>query len=296
MPRLKLEDLEIQAIDLCPEGDNPPARIMLFKNKGGTTGEDRGKNTSNLLKLLSNTKGGDAMPKTLAEILKEISDEDQKLVEESITSQVEKTVKEEVKKAVDEADVKHKEEMEAKDTEHTAAIEKLKGDGESDEDKDPIEKASPEIKAKFDLIEKERLQEKEDLKKARDDIAEMQKTAKRKEFVAKAKDYKGLSVKADEFGETLRKINQSVDADTFKQLDEVLEGANKLLEESGIFKEQGKGGGEADTNNAVEKVKKMVKIKMDNDKEGKLTKEAAELDVYNENPDLYQQYKTEKGV
>ena len=296
MPRLKLEDLEISAIDLCPEGDNPPALIKLFKNKGGTTEDDKGEQTSNLLKLLTETEGGDAMPKTLAEILKELSDEDKTLVEDSITGQVEKAVKEAVKKSMDEAAETHKKELEAKDTEHAEAIEKLKGDGESDEDKKPIEKASPEIKAEFEKIQKEREQEKADLKKAKDDIAEMQKTAKRKEFVAKAKDYKGLSVKPEEFGETLRKINQSVDEDTFKQLDEVLDGADKQLEESGMFKEQGKSGDDAADNTAVGKVKKMVKIKMDNDKEGKMTKESAELEVYQENPDLYKQYKTEKGV
>lgn len=99
------------------------------------------------------------------------------------------------------------------------------------------------------------------------------------EAIAKAKSLKALPVEEDKLVQVVKGISDDVY--------EILKSAAKVLEESEIFKEIGKGKGGASSTDAWTKIEKKADeiAKRDN-----ITKEKAIGVVINENPELYKEY------
>jgi uncharacterized protein YukE len=99
------------------------------------------------------------------------------------------------------------------------------------------------------------------------------------EAIAKANALKALPVEEDKLVQVVKGISDDVY--------EILKSAAKVLEESDIFEEVGKGKGDASTIDAWSKIEKKADeiAKRDN-----ITKEKAISVVINENPELYKEY------
>jgi len=234
-----------------------------------------------IIKLLKE-KGDDKM--ILEEILAKLKEDEQGVVNTAL-----KAKEDELTKSNDKLKIA---------TEELEKIKKASEEEEEEENKetipeDVLKSASPEVKELFDnmqeKVEKSETTANDAIKKAK----ELETVAKRKEFVAKAEEYKGLAVKSDEFGEVLMKISDGVDEDTFKKLGDALEVANKSIVESDLFKVQGSDGRGA-TGDIEMQIAKGAKELRKSDP--KLTQEKAEAKFLEDNPEIYAKYEEEEGA
>lgn len=277
-----LKDLIINRIDLVPEGDNPEARIVLFKNKeGGGHTEDISKAQWWMdVQTYFNLKGEDIM--SLKEILEKLSEGEQQFLTKAIADKD--------KVAKDALEAKDKD-LEAKDIELkkaqddlTEAKAKVKEPGAA-EPEDIWKGASLKIKEAYDKLTEKQEKDSKEVKKLSTQIMEA-------DFVEKAKTFKGLSIKPEDFGKTLMKVSNA-DSEAYEEINKVLHAADKAIVESKLFEEQGRGG-KAESG-AYAKIKEMAKKVVDKS-EGKVTQEAAEQQIVEDNPELYKQYQEEREV
>ncbi|RJQ04429.1 MAG: hypothetical protein C4551_10775 [Bacillota bacterium] len=112
----------------------------------------------------------------------------------------------------------------------------------------------------------------------------------RKEYVAKAAEYKHLAVKPEEFGLVLKAIAEKA-PDELAKVEAVLKAADEALGQSALFAEIGRGG--EGGGSAMAKIEKAAGEIVQ--KDGKLTREQAVARVLDEHPDLYAEYLREKG-
>jgi uncharacterized small protein (DUF1192 family) len=112
------------------------------------------------------------------------------------------------------------------------------------------------------------------------------------EAIAKAKAWNFLSLDAEKIGPALRQLAE-VDADLAKSVEEAFASVNAQAESANIFAEIGKSSNPT-SGNAYEQLTSMAKSAS----EGKsgLTFEQAFSDAVTSNPDLYNQYLSEKGA
>ncbi len=112
----------------------------------------------------------------------------------------------------------------------------------------------------------------------------------RKEYVAKAAEYKHLAVKPEEFGLVLKAIADKAPEELAK-LEAVLKAADEALGQSALFAEVGRGG-EGAGGSAWAKIEKAAGEIVQQD--GKLTREQAVARVLDQHPELYEEYLSER--
>jgi len=122
-----------------------------------------------------------------------------------------------------------------------------------------------------------------------EEIAKAEREARiKKEFIAKAAEFKGLNVQPEEFGPVLKAISENC-PEQFEKLEAVLKAADQAIATGEIFKEYGSNGSEAGS--AWSKITKAAEELCK--KDSSLSKEQAINKVMEEQPELYEEYKKE---
>jgi hypothetical protein len=140
------------------------------------------------------------------------------------------------------------------ETDHAALAEKvdaLEKAAKSDDEPAEVNKAdlSPEVRALVEKAEKAEQAAAERIAKAEKDAQEASDIAKAerdqritREFVAKAEEFRSLSVEPAKFGPILKSVSEKLTKEEVDELDRVLKAADEQLRQSGIFKEAGVSG------------------------------------------------------
>jgi hypothetical protein len=112
------------------------------------------------------------------------------------------------------------------------------------------------------------------------------------EYVAKARSYVNLPVKAEEFGPVLKALHEALDEDQLGVITKALSAANESVANLGAFTEIGKrGGGSYETiSKADVAANELVK-----NSGGEVSKEQALERVFDADPSLYDEYLQESG-
>ncbi len=147
---------------------------------------------------------------------------------------------------------------------------------------DKVEKATKEDNPEVVKLMKERKEQEER-------ILKMEKQILRKEYEEKAKEFKNLNIKKEQFTDILMKveIGEKLSDDERKGFSEMLKAADKQLDENNtLLKELGNDNNEpSDAEVKLEKeADKLMKANT------KLSKEAAIVEVLESNPKLYDEY------
>jgi len=108
------------------------------------------------------------------------------------------------------------------------------------------------------------------------------------EFIAKARSFSNLPVSAEEFGPVLKKVTESLSEDEMETLTKALNAANESIASMQAFDEIGKRGGYA-----FESVSKADAQADAIAKEQGISKEQALSKVFEQHPDLYDEYLSE---
>lgn len=111
-----------------------------------------------------------------------------------------------------------------------------------------------------------------------------------REYVEKAKGYSHLPVNPDEFGPVLKALDESLDEEQREMLTKALKAANDTVANAGLFDEIGKRGSAG-----YEAISKADGLAIEKAKEEGISKEEALSKVYDEHPELYDEYVTENG-
>jgi len=165
-----------------------------------------------------------------------------------------------------------------------AQIEELKksANGGKQEPEDIFKGMSTEVKKRFEEMEK-RAQEAEKIAKAE------QETRLVREFVAKAKDYQGLPMEAEEMGKVFKTLSEKA-PDEFGKVEELLKKADAAIAQGNLFREVGKTANGGD-GGVYEKLTSIAKSKVEKNKD--LSFNDAFNEAITENPSLYEQYRSE---
>lgn len=156
-------------------------------------------------------------------------------------------------------------------------LQELSKNLENEEQRETVEKA-------LEAVEKanERAAEAERIAKAERDFRVNQ------EYVAKARQFSGLPVSAEEFGPVLKKLSESLEDEEFEMLTKALVSANAAVT-NGAFNEIGKRGFDSESVSKAEaKAAEIAK------NEG-ISKESALARVYETDDEMYQEYLSEQG-
>lgn len=155
-----------------------------------------------------------------------------------------------------------------------------------------LEKIPENLRPAIEAIWKEKADEKAALAKITKELEEKKEDASKKEFIAKAAEFKSLPVKAEEFGLILKDLHAKA-PESVKKLEEILKSADTLIAKSGTFTETGTstaGQGGADAWSKIETGGKVLMQKNE-----KLTSAQA-VDEFlrtEEGKALYREHKTE---
>jgi len=159
---------------------------------------------------------------------------------------------------------------------------------ESDKTKDEMEymKSAPESVVKMiEDFKKQAETATEELRKEREAKADA-------DAIEKAKGFSNLNLDAEKVGPALRRLS-TVDADLAKSVEEILTSVNAQAESANIFAEIGKSA-DFTTGDAYSRMTAMAKSAVE---EGNAkTFEQALANVASSNPELYVQYRNEKGA
>ena len=159
---------------------------------------------------------------------------------------------------------------------------------ESDETEDEMEymKSAPESVVKMiENFKKQAETATEELRKEREAKADA-------EAIEKAKGFSNLNLDAEKVGPALRRLS-TVDADLAKSVEEILTSVNAQAESANIFAEIGKSA-DFTTGDAYGRLTAMAKSAVE---EGNAkTFEQAFANAASSNPELYVQYRNEKGA
>ena len=182
-----------------------------------------------------------------------------------------------------------------------AELEKTKGkmkkkeddEVEKDDSVDSLIKSAPEpLRKMLASLEQEKTEALAKAAQTEEVLKSERTTRANAEAIAKAKAWNFLSLDAEKIGPALRQLAE-VDADLAKSVEDALTSVNAQAESANIFAEIGKSSNPT-SGNAYEQLTSMAKSAT----EGKtgLTFEQAFSDAVTSNPDLYNQYLSEKGA
>ena len=176
-------------------------------------------------------------------------------------------------------------ELEGKLSEMEMAKEK-ESESEKTEDEMDYMKSAPESVVKMiEDFKKQAETATEELRKEREAKADA-------EAIEKAKGFSNLNLDAEKVGPALRRLS-TVDADLAKSVEEILTSVNAQAESANIFAEIGKSA-DFTTGDAYGRLTAMAKSAVE---EGNAKSfEQAFADVASSNPELYVQYRNEKGA
>jgi len=256
-------------------GDNPEAKIVLFKRQGGPLNKDVDNNNS------SNKKGDETIM-TLNEILSKMEKG------EALTKEEQAFVKSETEAQANEINTL-KEAGEAKDTELSDVKKSLDEAKAKIEKKDPpkpeeiLEKAAPEVKEEFKKMQ-DRLEKSEKLNtESSERLQKVEDGIQKEKYLAKAKTLTGIEGKPAEVGELLQKIAKSSPED-YPEVEKLLESASKRITEGDLLKEKGSNEEGVTGDKEQEIQKRMVELKK---AKPELTDEQAYDEVLQSDDKLY---------
>lgn len=206
---------------------------------------------------------------------KDMQDEKDPLATEEV-DKAEMTLEEAMKKIAD---------LEAKLSE----MDKMYGDkepkSEKTEDEDFMKSAPESVVKMIEDFKKQAETATEELRKEREEKADA-------EAIEKAKGFSNLNLDAEKVGPALRRLS-TVDADLAKSVEEILTSVNAQAESANIFAEIGKSA-DFTTGDAYGRLTAMAKSAVE---EGNAkTFEQAFASAASSNPELYVQYRNEKGA
>jgi hypothetical protein len=206
---------------------------------------------------------------------KDMQDEKDPLATEEV-DKAEMTLEEAMKKIAD---------LEAKLSE----MDKMYGDkepkSEKTEDEDFMKSAPESVVKMIEDFKKQAETATEELRKEREAKADA-------EAIEKAKGFSNLNLDAEKVGPALRRLS-TVDADLAKSVEEILTSVNAQAESANIFAEIGKSA-DFTTGDAYGRLTAMAKSAVE---EGNAkTFEQAFASAASSNPELYVQYRNEKGA
>jgi len=162
----------------------------------------------------------------------------------------------------------------------------------TEEPKEPVKKEN-----EMDPILKERLDKLDLVLKSNEDLATENKTLKEevkkerdirieKEFLDKADKEYGRLGNTQEVAKILKSASEDMDDKSFKSLETILKSAAAQAEVAALFQENGSSVGLSNDLDTKVAVKKEAIMK----EHPKMSPEAAEAKVFEDNPDLYQEY------
>ena len=177
-------------------------------------------------------------------------------------------------------------ELEAKLSEKEMAKEEDKSESDKTEDEMEYMKSAPESVVKMiEDFKKQAETATEELRKEREAKADA-------EAIEKAKGFSNLNLDAEKVGPALRRLS-TVDADLAKSVEEILTSVNAQAESANIFAEIGKSA-DFTSGDAYSRMTAMAKSAVE---EGNAKSfEQAFANVASSNPELYVQYRNEKGA
>lgn len=154
-------------------------------------------------------------------------------------------------------------------------------------DMDAIKKRNTELEEQFAKSEAALALAENVLKAERDEV-------KKREFIAKAGEYKNLPVKADEFGLILKGLSEKA-PEEYAHIESLLKAADEAISKGGVFSEAGTGTkGNGDNVSAIDQLNALAKSYIEKGDKG-LTQAQAFLKALEENPALYVQYEKEQN-
>lgn len=283
MPK-SLKDFFLRFVSVVDKGDNPEADIVMFKSEKGKE-ENKDGDLDDLDKKKCKKEGGGVM-KTLEEILKSLSEDDVKVIND------------EIEKAKTDAKADADAEIAKAKTEFEAELDKVKK--EEDKDKKPqgtasfddvenvIKSADPKV---VELIEKMKSEKSEIEKKAQADaeeLSKMKEAARTETIIKTVSQFDRVNAPQDD----LVSIWKSVDSETEAKLVNIFKAVNEQLTQANIIKVIGS---DADAS-AISAEEEMEKMAQEIKKNEGITIEQARTKVYKTRPDLLKKYREEKGV
>ena len=177
-------------------------------------------------------------------------------------------------------------ELEGKLSEMEMSKEEDKSESDKTEDEMEYMKSAPESVVKMiENFKKQAETATEELRKEREAKADA-------EAIEKAKGFSNLNLDAEKVGPALRRLS-TVDADLAKSVEEILTSVNAQAESANIFAEIGKSA-DFTTGDAYSRLTALAKSAVE---EGNAKSfEQAFANVASSNPELYVQYRNEKGA
>ena len=280
----KLKKLLIDRVDLVTAGDNPEAWVSLYKRKDTEGGDNEGlesiidKVLKCLESLFSKKKGDDPVSFDIKKFLEELPEDQRTPLEKEFAkiTDLEKKLQEkeetlgELSKKVEEL------EKGAKGGDNGA------GSGEED-----VLKSLPEAVRKMVEDSQKRAEEAEKVAKM------VQEKALNEEYIAKAKGFQNLSLKAEDFGPVLKRV-AAIGAEDYAKIEAVLKAADEMISKNNLLmKEIGSSSGQTG-GDAWAKIEAKAQEIVTKSTDG-LTKEQAITKVLRDCPDLYAEYQKELG-
>lgn len=236
-----LTNADIRKVDLVPAGAQQLSKITIMK--GGET------SMSDKVNKLSDKELED-IQNLLDEIKAklEIVEEDENTKESDTKEEKNDECVNENNQETEKANECVKEEgvsednVETKDTENKEEPKEVKEESVKEDDTKEVKEG--------ECVNEETPEVKEALKKAadaqaeadrlKDQIAKMEDERVTKEFIQKASELGNIpGISTDELGSVLKSINKSVDADTYKKIEELLKSANDIIGTGSMFIEKG---------------------------------------------------------
>jgi len=157
---------------------------------------------------------------------------------------------------------------------------------------DPVQTKTPEetvSKADLDALREELEKRDEELQKRDERIQKLEDDAKISKFVDVAKSKYAAIAKADELGPVLKRAAETLSEEDFTYLEQLLKSAQEFAEQSRAFEALGKAG-EPDADSPEGKLEQLAKAHQKEHSD--LTYEQAYAVVLRENPELYNELRT----
>jgi len=217
-------------------------------------------------------------------VLDETLTEEDSIMEETTTAATDAQV-EKAEMTLEDA-MKKIAELEGKLSEKEMAKEKEMSESDKTEDEMEYMKSAPESVVKMiEDFKKQAETATEELRKEREAKADA-------DAIEKAKGFSNLNLDAEKVGPALRRLS-TVDADLAKSVEEILTSVNAQAESANIFAEIGKSA-DFTTGDAYSRLTALAKSAVE---EGNAKSfEQAFASAASSNPELYVQYRTEKGA
>lgn len=203
-----------------PSNPSEPRRRLLWKSEDGEETNGGASAPTN------NAPKGETMPATTEEL-------------QEALAKAEKERDEALRKAQDAEEALAK--SSKKKTDNTDTDTDGDGDGDGTEAMNKAELPAP-VREALEKAEREAEQLRKEAKEAQE-IAKAERDQRvTREFIAKAEEYKALSVAPAEFGPLLKAANEKLSESEYAELERVLKSADEQITKGDLFKEAGRGG------------------------------------------------------